>query len=62
MYQFYSPKDKKNEICYNIEASEPLEQSEIEILSKLLAEGFEEKKISKDTSLDSENIIEVGPI
>ena len=61
MYQFYSPKDKKNEICYNIEASEPLDQSEIEILSKLLAEGFEEEKISKDTNLDSENIIEIGP-
>ncbi len=61
MYQFYSPVDKKEELCYNIESDEPLEQGEIEILSQLLADGFEEKKISKTTGLGSEKIIEIGP-
>ena len=61
MYQFYSLKDAKNELCYNVESDESLEQGEIEILSKLLADGFVEKKISKNTGLRSEKMIEIGP-
>ena len=61
MYQFYNLIDGKNELCYNIESDEHLEQSEIKILSQLLADGFIEKNISRNTGLKSARTVEIGP-
>ncbi len=63
MYHFYKGKEEGKEFCFNIEATEPLDESELKILKYLLAEGFIINTIKDETQLDKnkEKIVELGP-
>src|SRR5574341_568228 len=54
-------KDIETEYCFNVEASAPLSDQEMEILRWLLAETFEPQSFSARTFLVPDAVVEVGP-
>jgi len=51
----------ETEYCFNIEASEPLNDAEIETLRWLLAETFEPDRFAPETLFRGDRVLEVGP-
>ena len=51
----------ETEYCFNIEASEPLNDAEIETLRWLLAETFEPDRFAPETLFHGDRVLEVGP-
>lgn len=51
----------ETEVCFNIEASGPLADREVETLRWLLAETFEPDQLSRKSFLPRNRILEVGP-
>lgn len=61
MYQFYSLINNKQENCYYVDTDLFLDEQEIKILIKILANGFIEKNISLTSKLNNKKIVEIGP-
>ncbi len=61
MLQFYLPRGKDFEYCFNVETSESLTDEELAKLKQLLADGFVANRIFDRPHYVFEEVIELGP-
>ena len=59
--QLYKRKDQSSEYCFNIEASSPLTEDELNRLRLILADGFILDSVSLLPLLAGDRIVELGP-
>ena len=61
MLHLFAQQNEKLEYCFNIEATQPLDHTEMQILMQILASGFIPENISSGTGLRDQQVVELGP-